>query len=99
MLFAKNGRQNAYQREKQNRNDEKLKTDSLVAAEEEMPEGEKRKLLLQFLEVFLKDETTNKETGSNPINPKENNWTTCVMLLLVSFLVADNTTFLIIFLF
>ena len=65
-----------YEREKPNKNDEKVRTGSLLTTEEEMPEGEKRKLLLEFLEVFLKDQTTNKETGSIPINLKENNWTT-----------------------
>jgi hypothetical protein len=46
-----------------------------VRAEVQMPQDEKRKLFLEFLEVFLNEQTTNKQTISRPINHKENNWT------------------------
>jgi hypothetical protein len=71
LLFAQNGKQNVYERRKQTRNDEKI---NLVNVEEQMPQGEKRKLFLEFLDVFLKDQTTNKQTISQSINLKENNW-------------------------
>jgi hypothetical protein len=78
LLFAKNEKQNVHEPEAASKNDGKLKEESLVATEEEMTQGEKRKLFLEFLEAFFKDPTTNNQTSSNPINLKENNWTKCV---------------------
>ena len=75
MLFAQNGPHTVLGLEKQHRNDEKIKVDTSLMVEEQMPQLEKRKMLLEFLDMFLKDETGNQHPHSKPIQLKENNWT------------------------
>ena len=71
MLFSQHAKHNVLDQEREN---DKIKAENMVKFEEQMPQSEKRKLFLEFLDVFLKDETTKKQSTSKPDNFKENNW-------------------------
>ena len=84
LLFAQNGKHTMFDQEKQHRNDEKIKVDASVIVEEQMPPAEKRKMFLEFLDVFLKDETRNQHANSVPVKLKENNWTRYIFQIVFS---------------
>lgn len=73
LLFAKIRKQREVKNE-QERHDEKIKDETSVTIDDQVLQDEKRKLFFEFLDVFLKDETTGKRAFSKAINPKENNW-------------------------
>lgn len=75
LLFAAHHARKQHESEKQNRNIENTRDEGLGHVEEHIPPDEKRKLFLEFLDVFLKDQSTNKQEISKPNDQKENNST------------------------
>ncbi|XP_028398106.1 calponin homology domain-containing protein DDB_G0272472-like [Dendronephthya gigantea] len=73
LLFAAHHARKNHESEKQNKNIENSRGEGLGQVEEQIPPHQKRKLFLEFLDVFLKDQDTNKQEISRPIDQKQNN--------------------------